>query len=145
MSAEKYDKWTMPKALKVVAAIMEKQGRLLIAKRKKGDRLEGLWEFPGGKLESGETPEEGLKRELQEEFGIETRVGKFLCSVCFTSSTHFLELWAYEVSYVTGPFSLYDHEEIRWVSLDELDQYPLAEPDAAIIPKLRKIALSTKS
>jgi 8-oxo-dGTP diphosphatase len=137
----KYDNCPMQK---VLAAIMERDGRLLLAKRKKGDRFEGLWEFPGGKLEPGETPEEGLKRELREEFGIETRVGHFLCSVRYTSPTQSIKLLAYEVTHITGQFSLYEHEEIRWVFLEELKQYPLAEPDAALIPKLRKRALATK-
>ncbi|MGD9097115.1 MAG: NUDIX domain-containing protein, partial [Desulfobacterales bacterium] len=52
-------------------------GRILIARRPAGDRLAGAWEFPGGKLESGETPREGLRRELYEEFGIHTRIGPF--------------------------------------------------------------------
>lgn len=129
---------------KVVAAIIKKEGKLLIAKRKKGDRFEGLWEFPGGKLELGETPEKGLERELREEFGIETRAGDFLCSIRYTLPSYSIELLAYEVIPITGQFRLYDHEEIRWVSLEELKQYPLAEPDAALIPKLRKLALATK-
>lgn len=129
---------------KVVAAVLKKEGKMLLAKRKKGDRFEGLWEFPGGKLEPGEIPEEGLKRELREEFGIETRVGNFLCSACYASPTHSLELLAYEVSHVSGQFSLYDHDEIRWISLEELNQYPLGEPDKTVAQELKKLVRPAK-
>jgi 8-oxo-dGTP diphosphatase len=137
----KYDNGPMQK---VVAAVLMKEGRVLLAQRKKGDRFEGLWEFPGGKLEPGETPEEGLERELSEEFGIETRVGKFLCSVRHYSASQSFELLAYEVFHVARGFNLYDHEDISWVFLEEMEQYPLAEPDAALILKLKKLGLSMK-
>lgn len=64
----------------VTAAVIEKDGRVLIAQRKTGDALAGKWEFPGGKLEPGETPEACLRRELREEFGVETEIGDFICS-----------------------------------------------------------------
>jgi 8-oxo-dGTP diphosphatase len=129
---------------KVLAAILEKDGKLLIAQRKKGGRFEGLWEFPGGKLEPGETPEQGLERELHEEFGITTRVEDFLCSVRYSSPSCSLELLAYKVTHVTGQFSLRDHEDIRWVSLEEIRHYPLVEPDIAIVRKLQKRTASTE-
>ncbi len=64
----------------VTAAVIEEDGRILIAKRKKGDRSEGRWEFPGGKVEPGESPEESLKRELREELGIDVAVEERLCA-----------------------------------------------------------------
>jgi len=66
--------------VKVTAAIIEKDGKVLIARRRKGSHLEGKWEFPGGKIEQKETPEECLKRELNEEFGIEAQIDEFICS-----------------------------------------------------------------
>jgi 8-oxo-dGTP diphosphatase len=137
----KYDQGPLQK---VVAAVLMKEGRVLLAQRKKGDRSEGLWEFPGGKLEPGETPEEGLERELSEEFGIETRVGKFLCSVRHSSPSHSFELLAYEVFHIAGGFNLYDHEDMSWVFPEELEQYSLVEPDAALVSKLITLGLSRK-
>ena len=61
----------MPRIVKVTAAILEKDGRIIIAQRKSSDHLSGKWEFPGGKIEAGESPEECLARELNEEFGID--------------------------------------------------------------------------
>mgnify|MGYP001116752332 CR=1 FL=1 len=124
---------------KVLAAIIEKDGKLLIARRKKGDRSEGLWEFPGGKLEPGETPAEGLKRELREEFSIEASVGGFLCSVRYSSRASSLELMAYKVNHVAGRFRLREHDDIRWVLLEEMGRYSLAEPDVAIVHQLKKL------
>lgn len=136
MTPEKYDNCPMQK---VLAAILEKDGKLLIARRKKGDRYGGLWEFPGGKLEPGETPEEGLKRELREEFSIEASVEDFLCSVRYTSPAFSLELQAYKVNHVAGRFRLHEHDDIRWVPLEETAQYPLTEPDVAIVRQLKKL------
>ena len=64
--------------ISVTAAILVRDGKILIAQRKSSDHLAGKWEFPGGKIEYGETPEDCLKRELHEEFGIDTRIGVFL-------------------------------------------------------------------
>ncbi|MCU0553599.1 MAG: NUDIX domain-containing protein, partial [Syntrophales bacterium] len=67
-----------PKRTAVTAAVMEKDGRILIARRKRGDRMADKWEFPGGKIEKGETPEACLRREMREEFGIDVAVGSFV-------------------------------------------------------------------
>ncbi len=64
---------------KSTAAVIKKDGKFLIAKRKKSDFLGGKWEFPGGKIDEFENPRECLKRELKEEFQVETRVGDFIC------------------------------------------------------------------
>jgi 8-oxo-dGTP diphosphatase len=129
----------LPPVIKVLAAIMKKDGRFLIAQRKKGDRFEGLWEFPGGKLEAGETPQHCLARELREEFGVQAEVGRFLGSICYSSTFLAIELLAYEVLQVTGAFRLYDHQEIRWVQADELDSYALTEPDRALLEKILRL------
>ena len=72
------------KFIDVTAAIIRKNGKVLIARRARGQHLEGLWEFPGGKIENGETPEACLKRELFEEFGIDVRIGRFIAESCFS-------------------------------------------------------------
>ena len=125
-----------PCPIQVLAAVLEKNGRWLIAKRKKGDRFAGLWEFPGGKLERGETPEECLGRELSEELGIRVRVGHYLGSVSYSSPGFSIELMAYRVSHYAGSFCLQDHEEVRWVSPSEIGCFALTEPDRLLLQKL---------
>lgn len=122
--------------IKVTAAVIEKDGKILIAKRKKGTRLEGKWEFPGGKLKCNETPEECLKRELQEEFGIETKVEDFICSSEYIYPHISIELLAYRVKYVSGEFFLTDHDEIKWVPIQELNNYEFAPADIPVVNKI---------
>jgi mutator protein MutT len=122
--------------LRVLAAVLEKDGKWLIAKRKKGDRFGGLWEFPGGKLEPGETPEGCLARELAEELEVEVQVGRWLGGVLYSSADFVIELVAYSVSSRAGSFRLHDHEEIRWVSPSEIRGFALTEPDRLLLEKL---------
>jgi mutator protein MutT len=133
-----------PRPLRVLAAVLEKDGRWLIGKRKKGDRFSGLWEFPGGKLEPGETPRECLARELYEEFGIRARVGGFLAAVHYASPSLAIELVAYSVRHVSGAFRLLDHDEIRWVTPGRAGRYRLTEPDKLLVAELRALALKGK-
>jgi 8-oxo-dGTP diphosphatase len=121
---------------KVTAAVIEKDGKILIAKRKQKDPLGGKWEFPGGKLESGETPEACLKRELREELGIETRVGEFLCSSRFVYRHIAIELLAYRTSYVSGEIRLHEHERVEWILPEELNDYDFSEADKPVVRKL---------
>jgi 8-oxo-dGTP diphosphatase len=114
---------------KVTAAVIEKEGRVLIGRRKTGDRFGGLWEFPGGKLEPGEAPRDGLRRELREELGIEASIGPFLGSFPFNSAGLSIELLAFRASIEAGAPALFDHDEILWVPLGALADYPLTEPD----------------
>jgi 8-oxo-dGTP diphosphatase len=120
----------------VAAAVIEKDGKILIARRKQKDPLGGKWEFPGGKLESGETPEECLKRELREELGIETRVGEYFCSSRFVYRHIAIELLAYRASYVSGEITLHEHERIEWILPEELKDYDFSEADKPVVRKL---------
>jgi 8-oxo-dGTP diphosphatase len=121
---------------KVTAAIIEKEGKILIARRKKGDSMADKWEFPGGEIEPNETPEECLKRELFEEFGIDVEVGEFIGSSRVLRSPHSIELMAYRVSHISGEFKPSAHEEMRWVLPSELNGYDFTEADRMIIKKL---------
>ncbi len=121
---------------KVTAAIIEKEGKILIARRKKEDSMADKWEFPGGEIESNETPEECLKRELFEEFGIDVEVGEFIGSSRALSPPHSIELMAYRVSHISGEFRPAAHQEIRWVLPSELKGYDFTEADRMIIKKL---------
>ena len=100
--------------MRVIAAIIRKEGRILIGKRRVGT-FAGKWEFPGGKMEPGETQEECLARELAEELGIEARVGKLFLSTKHTYSHMAIEFVTYEAEIVSGEPRLRDHNEIRWV------------------------------
>lgn len=123
---------------KVTAAIIEKEGKILIARRKKGDSMADKWEFPGGEIETDETPEQCLKRELFEEFGIEAEVEEFIGLSRVSQPPHSIELMAYRVSHISGDFKPSVHEETRWVLPSELNAYDFAEADRVII----KILLS---
>ena len=122
--------------VKVIAGIVERDGRILIARRKKDDPLKNKWEFPGGKLESHESPEECLKRELMEELGIEIEVGDFFCSSSYRYRHVTVELSFYRVASFTGEIMLNDHQEIKWVSPAEMDSFDFPEADVPVIRKL---------
>lgn len=124
--------------LKVTAAVIEKDGKILIAKRRIGDRHGGRWEFPGGKIDFGETPEECLRRELREELGIESEVGEFICKSTFTYMFVPIELLVYKVRYISGEFQALDHDELRWVMPSELNTYDFVKADVRVVKKLMK-------
>ena len=120
----------------ITAAVIERDGKMLIARRRRGRTLGGKWEFPGGKIEPGETPKECLKREIKEEFDIESEVGDFLISSKFTYCFVPIELLAYRVKHSSGDFKMNDHEEIRWVRLSELKLYDFLPADRLIVEML---------
>lgn len=122
--------------IKVAAAIFVNDGMLLIAKRKPTARLPNLWEFPGGKVESGETLEACLKRELKEELNIDITVGEYLGSNTHTYDFGTIELMVFRAFREKGDFKLLDHEEIRWVFTHELDQFDFAPADTAFVEQL---------
>ena len=126
------------KPLLVTAALIEKDGKILIARRKKGWRFAGKWEFPGGKIEPHETPEECLRRELLEELGIETRIGDLFCESTYAYSHATVRLLVYHAFHVSGEYTLYDHEEMRWVMPEELAEYEFPEADKPVIEKLTR-------
>lgn len=120
----------------VTAAVIEKDGKILIAQRKAGDALAGKWEFPGGKLEPGETPEACLRRELAEEFGVDTEIGAFVCASRFEYKHTHIELLVYRARHVAGEFKLNDHAAIAWVAPGELKGYDLSSADIPVIDHL---------
>lgn len=123
---------------RVTAAVLEKDGKILLAQRKRGDALAGKWEFPGGKLEPGETPEACLRRELREEFGVETEIGAFVCSSEFEYKHAKIELLVYRARHLSGEFRLNDHDAIAWVRPEELAGYDLASADIPVVEILLK-------
>jgi len=122
--------------INVTAAIIERDNRYLIAKRK-GKHFAGKWEFPGGKIEAGETPEVCLRRELREEFGIESLVRYFFEEGSFENENIRIRLLGYRVDYLSGEFQLKTHEEIRWVYPHELGHYDFAPADIPLVRRLQ--------
>jgi 8-oxo-dGTP diphosphatase len=127
----------MPKRVRVVAGVLVREGRVLIAKRRAGRVQAGLWEFPGGKLEEGESPEEGLARELLEELSIRGRIGGLVGVGVFEYPELEVELLGYWVHDASGEFSLRDHDELRWVSPDEMTNYSFAPADLPLLCPIR--------
>jgi 8-oxo-dGTP diphosphatase len=121
----------------VIAGIIELDGKILIAQRKAEDDLAYKWEFPGGKLEADETPEQCIVRELREELGIQTRCGSLVGTSIWSYRGVALELHAYRVHYLSGSFILHDHAAIQWVAPEELDTYDFAEADLPLVQRLK--------
>ena len=121
------------------AALIDQDGRILIAKRPDGKSMAGLWEFPGGKVELGETPEQALVRELSEELGIKTWNS---CLAPLTFASH-----AYEDFHLLMPLFVCrkwegivipkEEQELKWVYSNELKNYPMPPADKPLIPILR--------
>jgi 8-oxo-dGTP diphosphatase len=122
--------------VKVTAAVIERGGKLLIARRKPGKHMGGKWEFPGGKIEPGETPQESLARELTEELDVSAEVGELLCEVQYSGDGVELELFVYRVRITGGEPILREHDEIRWAYPRELASFDLADSDREVVEKL---------
>lgn len=120
----------------VTAAILWQNGRILLAQRPENDRMAGLWEFPGGKIEAGETPEDCLKRELLEELGIETQIGSLFMETGYQYPHINIILLAFHAMPVKGQMTLHSHAAITWALPHELMHYPLAPADVPIAEKL---------
>ena len=125
-------------SIQVTAAIIVRDGKFLIAQRKLNDDIfGGLWEFPGGKVEDGETPEECMSRELKEELDIEVEVGELIISNKHKYPQGIFELLAYKVKHISGEIILNVHDEIKWVTYDEMSNFEFPPADIPIIEKLK--------
>ena len=124
--------------IRVTAAIIESGDKILIAQRKSTDDLfGGLWEFPGGKIEDGESPEECLARELKEELEIEAEIGILITSNKHRYPNGIFELLAYRVQHFSGDFVLNDHNEIKWIAIDEISNFEFPPANTPIINYLK--------
>lgn len=121
-----------------VAVIWNDQGKILIDKRRPGGLMGGLWEFPGGKVEPGETVEDCIKREIKEELGIDIVVGDRLIVVEHIYSQFGVTLTVHHCQHTGGEPQPLECEEIRWVAVDELDQYAFPQANFQIIDALRE-------
>ncbi|GIP30261.1 hypothetical protein J23TS9_53910 [Paenibacillus sp. J23TS9] len=123
--------------IQVAAAIIEnEQGQLLIARKKAGKPQAGRWEFPGGKLEQGETPADCLKRELRKELQIAIEPYAYFGTNDHRYGEKHIRLIAYRARFISGTMKLTDHDEVRWVKRDELGEYIFAPADVAFVSML---------
>lgn len=121
----------------VVAGVIEKEGKVLIAKRSRpDDPLAGTWEFPGGKVRAGETPQESIRRELREELNIEVDVKEFLVEGRYRYPHISIRLQAYRCIWRSGEIKLLDHKEYAWVSPKDLFNFKLSPADHIIAERL---------
>ena len=124
------------KHIEVVAAIIRQGGKIFSTQRGYGE-WKDWWEFPGGKMEVGETPEEALVREIREELSAEISVDEFLCTVEYDYPQFHLTMHCYLCSLMTDSLHLNEHEAARWLTKDELNSVKWLPVDAELISHLR--------
>jgi 8-oxo-dGTP diphosphatase len=123
------------KQIEVVAAIIRKEDKIFATQRGYGE-WKDWWEFPGGKIEAGETPEEALKREIQEELSTEISVDKFLCTVEYDYPAFHLTMHCYLCSLLTEALHLNEHEAAKWLTMEELDSVKWLPADMEVVEKM---------
>ncbi|GGA42579.1 8-oxo-dGTP diphosphatase MutT [Okeania sp. KiyG1] len=128
----------LPHKLIGVAIIWNEAGQILIDKRKPGGTFGGLWEFPGGKKEAGETIENCIKREILEELGIDIAVEEHLITIEHTYSEIKVTLHVYHCRYLQGTPQTIECDEFKWVTLDNIDQFTFPQANHQIITALKK-------
>lgn len=131
-----------PQWIPVVVGLIQKQNQVLLGQRPEGASLAGLWEFPGGKIELGENPEEALKRELQEELGIEIQNPQLKMTVSHNYSDTGILLLFYEVLYWQNEPKSLHHSQIRWYDISELQKLSLPEANQKALPEILKVLKS---
>jgi A/G-specific adenine glycosylase len=124
-----------------VAVILNSQNQILIDRRRQEGLLGGLWEFPGGKIEPGETVEDCIHREIQEELGIEIAVGDRLITIDHTYTNFQVTLNVHLCRHLSGEPQPLECDEICWVTLDEIEQYPFPKANLQIIEALKKMEI----
>ena len=126
--------------IKVVAALIEDDNKVLLARRSTGDiNVLGKWEFPGGKVEQDENELEAIEREIKEEFELTIKAKEFLINNVCEYPTKVVDLRLYKCDYVSGEFNLHDHSEYKWVDKEELLEYDLAPADIPLAEYVKKV------
>jgi 8-oxo-dGTP diphosphatase len=123
--------------IEVVAAVIEREGRILIARRPAALHLGGLWEFPGGKRQPGETPEAALVREIREELDAAVTVGELLDDVEWTYPEKTVRLLFFRCALDDEPRAA-EGQEIAWVAPADLDRYEFPPADGGLVARLRR-------
>ena len=126
--------------IRVVCGIIYKDDKILLTRRKKGKSLEGFWEFPGGKVERGETDTVALKRELREELGLEISELYYFSENKHDYNMFSIHLVAYKCKASDNPEKMVDHDKFEWVRVNEIGNFNLADADR---PLLEELEIST--
>ena len=124
------------KQIEVVAAIIHRDGAYFATQRGYGE-FEGMWEFPGGKIEPGESREDALKREIQEELGVDIYIKELLCTTEYDYPTFHLTMHCYLCSVASGEIELREHKSAQWLTAETLDSVEWLPADREIIAMLR--------
>ena len=124
------------KKIEVVAAILQRDGACFATQRGYGE-FEGMWEFPGGKIEPGESREVALKREIQEELGVDITIDEFLCTTNYDYPSFHLTMHCYICSIETGEIVLREHKSAQWLTTETLDSVEWLPADKEVIDKLK--------
>ena len=126
------------KTIEVVAAIIRKGDKVFATQRGYGD-WKDFWEYPGGKVEPGESPEQALVREIREELDTEIRVDKFLCTIDWDYPAFHLTMHCYICSLLTKALHLNEHEAARWLGPDDLGSVRWLPADYQLIPLVAQV------
>lgn len=127
---------TSRKRIEVVAAIIRHEGRILAAQRGYGEFKDG-WEFPGGKMEPGETPERAIVREIEEELAVRVKPEVLLTTVEYDYPTFHLTMHCFLSTIEAGEIEMKEHEALRWLAPDELDRVEWLPADVEVVEKLK--------
>lgn len=122
--------------IEVVAAIIQRDGAYFATQRGYGE-FEGMWEFPGGKIEPGERPEDALQREIQEELGIDITINRLLCTTDYDYPSFHLTMHCYLCEIKSGEIELREHKSARWLTAETLDSVEWLPADKEIVAPLR--------
>jgi len=124
--------------LTVVAALIEHEGKILACQRKRGQRFELMWEFPGGKVEPGESPEQALARELREELGVEATIGRevFRAKHTYAEMRQPIEILFFAASAARDAIRNLEFEQLAWRAPESLPELPFLPADRELIEKL---------
>ena len=130
------------KTIKVVAAVIKRindDGECIIFATQRGyGDLKGGWEFPGGKVEEGETPQQALKREIMEELDTQVKVGEFIHTIEYDYPSFHLSMDCFWCEVISGELKLKEHETAIWLTKEELDSVDWLPADITLIDVLRK-------
>lgn len=125
------------KTINVVAAIIVRDNTILATERGYGD-FEGWWEFPGGKVEEGETPQEALAREIHEELNAEIEVGDYLCTAEYDYPKFHLSMKCYVCRLVDPEFQLMEHHAARWLTAVHIDEVQWLPADVKVVDAIKR-------
>lgn len=127
------------KEIIVVAALIKKEDKILIAKRSTGDKnVIEKWEFPGGKVEKDEDEKVAIEREIKEEFELKIKAEKYITNNICNYPTKVVDLRLYRCKYISGDFKLHDHSEYVWVDANNILDYDLAPADIPLAKYIKE-------